>query len=120
LAEFAGNERRKTMGLFVTISRYTPEQAEATEKRWDTLLTGTAPKAVMDALAKMKIIAQVASPQNGFSLMIVDVTDQTWFDGTLLCRYMADVCSLESYPVCSMEQWLKVKEKLPLEKIPKK
>ena len=65
------------MGLFVTISRYTPEQAEAAEKRWDTMLKGTAPKAVMDALAKMKIIAQVASPQNGFSLMIVDVTDQT-------------------------------------------
>jgi hypothetical protein len=62
----------------------------------------------------------VASPQNGFSLMIVDVTDQTWLDGTLLCRYMADVCSLESYPVCSMEQWLRVKEELPIEKIPKK
>ena len=108
------------MGLFVSISRYTPEQAEAAEKRWDTLLNGTAPKAVMDALAKMKIIAQVTSPQNGFTLMIVDVADQTWLDGTLLCRYMADVCALESYPVVSMEDWLKVKAKLPLEQIPKK
>ena len=108
------------MGLFVSISRYTPEQAEAAEKRWDTLLNGRAPKAVMDALAKMKIIAQVTSPQNGFTLMIVDVTDQTWLDGTLICRYVADVCTLENYPVVSMEDWLKVKAKLPLEQIPKK
>ncbi len=70
------------MGLFVSISRWTPEQAEAVEKRWDTILNGTAPKAVMDAWAKMKIIAQVTSPQNGFSLMVLEVTDQTWIDGT--------------------------------------
>jgi len=108
------------MGLFVTIARYTPEQAEAAEKRWDTMMTGTAPKVVMDALAKMKIITQVASPQNGFTLTVLDVTDQTWLNGTLICRYMADVCSLESYPVVSMEEWLKVKERLPQEKIPKK
>ena len=71
-------------------------------------------------LGQMKIIAQVTSPQNGFSLMVLEVTDETWIDGTILCRYMGDVVSFESYPVCSMEQWLKVKEKLPLEKIPKK
>lgn len=108
------------MGLFVSISRWTPEQAAAVEKRWDTMLKGTAPKAVMEAWAKMKIIAQVTSPQNGFALMVLEVTDQTWIDGTVLCRYMQDVCSLEGYPVCSMEEWLKVKEKLPLEQIPKK
>jgi len=108
------------MGLFVSISRWTPERAEAVEKRWDTLLNGTAPKAVMDAWAKMKIIAQVTSPQNGFALMVLDVTDQTWLDGTLICRYMADVCSFESYPACSMEQWLEVKKRLPQEQIPKK
>lgn len=108
------------MGLFVTISRWRPEQAEALEKRQDTLLKGTAPKAVMDAWAKMNIIAQVVSPQNGFGVMIVEVTDETWIDGTVLCRYMGDVVTLESYPVCSMEEYLKVREKLPREQIPKK
>jgi len=108
------------MGLFVAIARWTPEQAEAVEKRWDTMLTGTAPKAVMDAWAKLKIIAQVTSPQNAFSLTVLEVTDQTWIDGTVVSRYLGDVASLESYPVCSMEEWLKVKERLPLEKIPKK
>jgi hypothetical protein len=108
------------MGLFVSIIRYTPEQAEALDKRWDTVLNGTAPKAVMDAMAKMKFITQVTSPQNGFSLSVVEVTDQTWIDGTVVNRYLADVCSVETYPVCSMEQWLEVKKRLPLEQIPKK
>jgi len=108
------------MGLFVTISRWTPEQAEGMERRWDTMLKGTAPKAVMDAWAKMKIVTQVVSPQNGCSVMVVEVTDQTWIDGTVLCRYMEDVVSMESFPVCSMEEYLKVREKLPREKIPKK
>lgn len=108
------------MGLFVTISRYTPEQAEALDERWDTVLNGTAPKAVLDALAKMKIINQVTSPQNGFAVMISEVTDQTWLDGTVVCRYMQDLCSMETYPVCSMEQWLEVKKRLPAEEISKK
>jgi len=108
------------MGLFVSITRYTPEQAEALEKRWDTILKGTAPKAVMDAWAKIKVITMVASPQNGFNLSVLEVTDQTWIDGTVVSRYMADVCSLESYPACSMEQWLEVTKRLPQEQIPKK
>jgi len=33
---------------------------------------------------------------------------------------MADVCSMESYPACSMEQWLEAKKRLPQEHIPKK
>jgi len=90
------------------------------ERRWDTLLNRTAPKAVMDAFAKMKIIAQVISPQNGCSVMVVEVTDQTWLDGTVVSRYVGDVASLECFPVCSLEEWLKVKERLPLDKIPKK
>jgi hypothetical protein len=108
------------MGLFVSIARWTPEQAEAMEKRWDTILNGTAPKAVMDAWAKMKIVTQVVSPQNSFTLTVLEVTDQTWLDGTLVSRYVGDVCSLESYPACSLEEYLKVRERLPLDKIPKK
>jgi hypothetical protein len=108
------------MGLFVSIIRYTPEQAEALEKRWDTILKGTAPKAVMDAWAKIKVVTMVVSPQNGFNLSVLEVTDQTWIDGTVVTRYMQDVCSLESYPACSMEQWMEVTKRLPLEQIPKK
>jgi hypothetical protein len=112
--------RRKTMGLFVSIIRYTPEQAEALEERWDTVLNGTAPKAVMEAFSKMKIINMVQSPQNGFSLSIMEVTDQTWLDGTLVCRYLSDVASLEIHPCVSAEDWLKLKKRLPAEQIPKR
>lgn len=107
------------MGLFVTISTWRPENGGAMEKRWDTILKGTAPKVVMDAMAKMKVVAQVVSPQSGFSLMLMEVSDATWMDGTLLCRYMQDVCSMVTSPVVSMEDWLKIKEKLPAEMIPK-
>lgn len=107
------------MGLFVSITKYTPEQVEALEKRWGTVLNGTAPKVVMDAYARMKVVAYVASPQNGFSLMITEVTDATWLDGSLVCRYMADVAHMEIYPVVSMEDYLKLAEMLPRDKIPK-
>ncbi len=107
------------MGLFVSITRYTPEQVEGLERRWETVVRGTAPKVVLDAFAKMKVLAYVASPQNGFSLMITEVTDQTWLDGTLVCRYMADVAHMDIYPVVSMEDYLKLAEMLPRDKIPK-
>ena len=108
------------MGLFVSIIRYTPEQADALEKRWDTILNGTAPKAVMEAVSKMKYINQVMSPQNGFTLSIMEVTDQTWLDGTLLCRYIADVATMEIYPCVSAEDWEKLRKRLPADQIPKK
>jgi len=108
------------MGLFVSIVRYTPEQAEALEERWDTVLNGTAPKAVMEAFSKMKIVNMVESPQNGFSLSIMEVTDQTWLDGTLVCRYLSDVASLEIYPCVSTDDWLKLKKRLPADQIPRK
>jgi hypothetical protein len=108
------------VGLFVSIVRYTPEQAEALEERWDTVLNGTAPKAVMDAFSKMKIINMVESPQNGFSLSIMEVTDQTWLDGTLICRYLADVATLEIYPCVTAEDSLKLRKMLPAGQIPKK
>lgn len=107
------------MGLFVSIARYTPEQVEGLEKRWGTVVNGTAPKVVLDAFARVKVEAFVASPQNGFSLMICEITDQTWLDGTLFARYMADVARLEIYPVVSAEDNLKLTQMLPREQIPK-
>jgi hypothetical protein len=100
------------MGLFVSIYRWTPEQADALDRRWEAILKGTAPKAVRDAYARMKIITQVVSPQNGFSLAVLEVTDQTWVDGSVICAYLSDVCTQETYPVCSIEQYLEVKTRL--------
>ncbi len=106
--------------MFVSITRYTPDQAEALEERWNTIMNGTAPKAVVDAFSKMKIVNMVQSPQNCFSLAIVDVTDQTWLEGTLICRYLADVATQENYPCVSAEDALKLQKMLPADQIPKK
>ena len=96
------------MGLFVSILRWTPEQAEAVHERWASVANGTAPKAVMDAMAKMKYVAQVVSPQNGFELDVMEVTDETWVDGSLLADWIGEVGKLEAYPVCSWDQYLEV------------
>ena len=108
------------MGLFVSIYRYTPEQVEALEERMNTIMNGTAPKVVLDAFSKMKIINWVESLNNGFSLVICEVTDQMWLDGNLINRYLADVVKMESYPCVSMEDSLKLDKMLPLDQIPKK
>ena len=108
------------MGLFVSIYRYTPEQVEALEERMNTIMNGTAPKAVLDAFSKMKIINWVESLNNGFSLVIAEVTDETWLDGNLINRYLGDVVKMEAYPCVSMEDSLKLSKMLPLDQIPKK
>lgn len=107
------------MGLFVSIVRYTPEQVQALEERWNTVLNATAPRAVMEAFSKVKFINMVDSPQNGFSLSILEVTDETWLDGTLVCRYLADVARIESYACVSKEDWEKVRQRLPAEQFMK-
>ncbi|MDM8001037.1 MAG: hypothetical protein QUS33_13900 [Dehalococcoidia bacterium] len=99
------------MGLFVSIIRWTPEQAEAVKERMMSVANGTAPKAVMDAIGKMKYLADVISPQNGFELAILDVSDETWVDGSLLADWMGEVATLESYPVCSWEHYLEVQKR---------
>ena len=100
------------MGLFVSIYRWTPEQADALDRRWEAILAGKAPKAVRDAYAKMKFITQVVSPHNGFSLAVVEVTDEAWVDGSVVSAYLSDVCTEETYPVCSIEDYLEVKARL--------
>lgn len=100
------------MGRFVSISRWTPEQYGGLQKRWDTVLNGTAPKAVMDAYAKFKIITMEMCPARQFALMVWEMKDEDWPDAGLVSLYMQDVCQQEAYPVFSMEEWLKVREKL--------
>ncbi len=100
------------MGLFVSINRWTPEQADELDRRWAAILAGKAPKAVRDAWSRIKIITQVVSPHNGFSLAILEVPDEAWIDGSVISAYLSDVCTEETYPVCSIEQYMEVKTRL--------
>jgi len=107
------------MVRFVSITRWTPETARALEERWMTVVNGTAPKAVLNAFAKVKIITQEISLANRFSVMVFEVEEKDLLATTPLGMYFQDVCTEEEYPVMSMEEYLEAREALPMEKIPK-
>jgi len=107
------------MVRFVEITRWTPETARALRERWDTVVKGTAPKAVLDAFAKIKWITQELSLPNRMAVMVYEVEEKDLVEMTPLSLYFQDVCTQEEYPVMSMEDYLTAQEKLPPEKIPK-
>jgi len=104
---------------FVSITRWTPETARALRERYDTIIKGTAPKAVLDAFAKIKFITQEVSLSNRFVVMVSEVEEKDLLATVPLSMYMQDVCTQEEYPVMSMEDYLKASEALPMEKVPK-
>jgi len=105
--------------LFVTITKWTPQTARALEQRYMTVINGTAPKAVLDAFTKIKIITQVISLPNRFSVMVAEIAEKDYVEIAPLSMYYQDVCTQESYVVMSMEDYLTAQEALPMEKIPK-
>jgi len=107
------------MVMFVTITRWTPETARAVAERWMTVVNGTAPKPVLDAFAKLKIITQAISLPNRFTVMVYEVAEKDLIETTALSMYFQDVCMQEQSTVMSMEDYMKASEALPLEKIPK-
>jgi hypothetical protein len=107
------------MVRFVSITRWTPETARALAERWMAVVNGTAPKAVLDAFAKIKIITQEISLPNRLAVMVSEVEEKDLLAIVPLSMYMQDVCTQEEYPVMSMEDYLKASEVLPMEKIPK-
>jgi len=107
------------MVRFVSITRWTPETARALQERWMTVINGIAPKAVLNAFAKIKIITQEISLPNRFSVFVMEVEEKDLLATAPLSIYMQDVCTQEEYPVMSMEDYLKASETFPMEKIPK-
>ena len=107
------------MVRFVTITRWTPETARALRKRYDTIIKGTAPKVVLDAFAKLKIITNEISLPNRFGVMIYEIEEKDLVELAPLSLYMQDVCTQEQFVIISMDDYLKATEALPPEKIPK-
>jgi len=105
--------------LFVTITRWTPETSRALQERWLTVVNGTAPKAVLDAFAKVKVITQVTSLVNNCSVMVYELKDKDVVEANNVPHYLGDVCTMETFPVITIEDWVKVTEAVPLAKIPK-
>jgi len=104
---------------FFSITRWTPETARALQERWMTVVNGTAPKAVLDAFAKIKFVTQQISLANRFAIMVAEIEEKDLLATIPLSLYMQDVCTEEEYTVMSMEEYLKASEALPMEKIPK-
>ena len=105
--------------LFVTITRWTPETSRALQERWLTVVNGTAPKAVLDAFAKVNVITQVTSLVNNCSVMVYELKDKDVVEANNVPQYLGDVCTMETFPVITIEDWVTVTEAVPLAKIPK-
>ena len=105
------------MVRLVTITRWTPETVRALEERWNTVTTGKAPKVVLDAFAKFKVITFEMSTANNFAVMVFEVDDV--YNADIISRYLANVCTQETYPVVSFDDYLKEMQALPLAKLPK-
>ena len=96
------------MGRYVTIARGTPELSRAWEEKWKTVATGKAPKAVLDALKKIKIITIEVSVANLLAFWVTEVKDEDWLEVQKLVRYTTDVVKMEMYPVISLEDFNKL------------
>ena len=98
------------MGRYVTIFRWTAEQAQELNRRSRTLTDLTAPKEVLAALAKIKIIWTAHSPNNFFNILIYEVDEKDMVEATLVAIYFMTTCSLETYPVLNEADSLKLGE----------
>jgi len=96
------------MGRYVSVVRGTPELARAWEERWKTVATGKAPKAVLDAMKKVKIITVEVSLPNLLAFWVIEIKDEDWLEVQKFMRYFTDVVRIEQYPVISIEDYNKL------------
>jgi hypothetical protein len=96
------------MGRYVTIVRGTPELAQAWEERWKAVATGKAPKTVLDAMKKVKVITVEVSMANLLAFWVAEVKDEDWLEFQKFVRYFTDVVRMEIYPVISIEDFNKL------------
>ena len=96
------------MGRYVSIARGTPELAQAWEERWKTIATGKAPKAVLDAMKKIKIITLEISLANLLAFWVIEVKDEDLLETQKFIHYFTDVVTMELYPVIRVEDYSKL------------
>ena len=103
----------------MTVTTWTPEQARALNVRYDELISGKAPKEVMDGFAKLKLITTEVSLPNRISFMLYEYNDEDAVAASAVSMYFQEVCTQKSYAVLKFEDYLKVRKLLPPEKMPK-
>jgi hypothetical protein len=95
------------MARFVSIYRYTPEQAEGFAKKLFALQSKKAPKEILDALDKFKEVSVEYSVMNNVMFYIYEIDDKDLNSLNLAALWFADVCTMETYPVYSAEEHAK-------------
>ena len=98
------------MARYVTIIRWTAEQAEELARRARAVRELKAPKEILAAVAKMKMISTAYSPSNFFNIVIFEVDDKDFVEANLVTIYYMNTCSIETYPVLSEADTLKLGE----------
>ncbi|MFB0560360.1 MAG: DUF3303 family protein [Candidatus Lokiarchaeia archaeon] len=101
------------MPRFISIVRWKPETFRALIERWKMVVEGKAPKEVMDAVAKMKILSFEVSLGNQCVFEVFEVDDMMTSD--IMSYYISDVCEEETYPVVPLEEAWKIVEIIPKE-----
>ena len=99
------------MGRYVTILRWKPENARELFRLSQSLTNGKAPKEIIAAAAKMKMISQSFSPTNNLSILTYEVDDNDIAEASLVTLYMQGCCSMETYPVLDEATSLKTNQK---------
>jgi len=87
------------MGRYVTILKWKPENARELFRLSQSLTNGKAPKEIIAAMAKMKMISQSYSPYNNLSVLTYEVDDNDIVEATIVTLYLQRCCSMETYPV---------------------
>ncbi|NVM54995.1 MAG: hypothetical protein HWN66_14920 [Candidatus Helarchaeota archaeon] len=107
------------MARYITITTWKPENARALNMRYNDLITGKAPKEVIEGFAKIKLITTEISLGSRTSFMIYEADDEDTVTTNVVSMYFQEVCHQVTYPVLSFEDYLKVRKLMPPEKMPK-
>jgi len=95
------------MARYMTIYRYTPEQAHLIYKRLMSLADQSAPKPVLEAFAKAKSITAEYATSSNFFVWIYEIEDKDLPGLSLVAMYIGDACTMETHPVLSAEEQMK-------------
>jgi len=104
---------------YMAVTTWNSQNARALNMRYNDLITGKAPKEVLEGFAKIKVIATETSLGSRTSFMLYEVADENLIAATAVSMYFQEVCEQVTYPVISFEDYMKVRKILPPEKFPK-
>ena len=107
------------MVRYMVVTRWNSQNARALNMRYNDLLTGKAPKEVIEAFAKMKVIVTEVSLPSFTSFLLFEVAEENFIAANVVAMYFQEVCEQVTYPVVSFEDYMKVRKILPPEKYPK-